>query len=79
MKLERVTISGADDRVQPRELAELSRAFAFVEWGLLLSRKRAGCPRYPTQDCILSLAAEGVLLAGHLCGQWARDLAVQGT
>ena len=38
MKLTRVTITGADDSVEPRALAELSEAFPFVEWGLLMSK-----------------------------------------
>jgi hypothetical protein len=79
VKLDRVTISGADDRVDPRELARLARAFPFVEWGVLLSRARAGRPRYPTKAWITSLAETGVAIAGHLCGKWARDLATLGT
>jgi hypothetical protein len=78
VKLDRVTISGADDRVDPRELARLGLAFPFVEWGVLLSRTQAGRPRYPTEGWIAALAAEGAAIAGHLCGGWARDVAVQG-
>ena len=43
-----VTITGADDRVDPWELARLSEEFPHVEWGVLISTGRAGTPRYPS-------------------------------
>lgn len=73
----RVTITGADDQVDPRALVELSARFPFVEWGILLSTSRAGQPRYPTEEWIWSLArATGrrpVHLAAHFCGACARE------
>jgi N-(5'phosphoribosyl)anthranilate (PRA) isomerase len=45
-----VTITGADDEVEPSQLALLSAEFDFVEWGILFSRTRYGSPRYPTLE-----------------------------
>ncbi|MHB1675039.1 MAG: hypothetical protein ACYCSP_12405 [Acidobacteriaceae bacterium] len=39
MKLETVTITGADDSTDIVELAELSEEFPFVEWGILISAR----------------------------------------
>lgn len=75
--LTRVTITGADDQVDPRELVAFSTRYPFVEWGVLFSTSRAGQSRYPTEDWVWSLArAVGrrpVHLAAHLCGACARD------
>ena len=78
MTLRCVTISGADDGVNPSALVALSREFPFVEWGILFSPKRTGTPRYPSQDWVhrMILAWGGVRplpIAAHLCGQFARD------
>ncbi len=74
VKLTRVTITGADDGVPHRALAELREQFPFVEWGLLLSKKRFGEPRYPSTNWLLEI--QKVLgfahLSFHLCGAFAR-------
>ena len=73
----RVTISGADDAVDPDALAILSADFPFVEWGILLSPKREGTPRYPTRSWVDRLVARhNCGLAAHLCGQYTRDAEV---
>lgn len=74
-----VTITGADDAVDPAELVALSRDFPFVEWGILFSLSRMGTPRYPAGAwlALLSLAAEdaqGMRLAAHACGEWSRSV-----
>ena len=38
MTLNRVTITGADDFTEPKDLVELSEEFPFVEWAILLSQ-----------------------------------------
>jgi hypothetical protein len=73
-----VTITGADDGVDPRELVELSRAFPFVEWAILTgSLDRFGTPRYPSLawlDRFRALArAERLRAAAHLCGSPSRS------
>ena len=72
-----VTITGADDAVDPLDLANLSANFPFVEWAILFSKSREGTPRYPSlawRHRFATLAAErGMRVAAHLCGAWARD------
>lgn len=79
MRLTRVTITGADDSVNARQLFELSRRFPFVEWGILFSRRQVGTPRFPsarwTETQIDPLRAAGVALAAHLCGGYVREFA----
>jgi hypothetical protein len=78
MKLTRVTITGADDGVDPGALIDLSASFQFVEWGLLGSDSRRGTTRYPSDDWMRRfIEARGassatVSWAMHLCGYWSR-------
>jgi hypothetical protein len=72
MKIDRVTISGADDKVSVDELLRLQRQFPFVEWGILISKKRMGESRYPTLQWIKSLPYE-LRLSIHLCGEIVRE------
>jgi len=74
MGLKVVTITGADDNVNPEELSKLSEEFPFVEWGILFSRKRHGTPRYPTKEWIRSLEFQKSRFCAHLCGAYAREL-----
>jgi hypothetical protein len=82
MKLTRISISGADDGVDPVDLLKLSVEFPFVEWGILYSEKRQGTPRYPSPEwrenligLMLNTArGKNLHLALHLCGQAARDV-----
>ena len=74
--LTRVTITGADDGVEPQRLVDFSGEFPFVEWGILMSTKRQGTSRYPSHDWIVALmvATSGTptQLSAHLCGDYAR-------
>lgn len=77
MKLTRVTITGADDAVDPKALYDLSREFEFVEWGLLFSWSRMGTPRYPSDEWrkrfSVPLVGWRPKSALHLCGDPARQ------
>lgn len=80
MPLTQVTITGADDDVDPNALARLSYEFPFVEWGILFSDTRQGLARYPSHDWILRAEDfarhnDVFRLSAHLCGQRARDVA----
>lgn len=72
--LNTVTISGADDGVDPEALFRLYEEFPFVEWGILFSEKRSGLPRYPSKPWINRLASYSppMRLSAHLCGDLAR-------
>jgi hypothetical protein len=74
MKLKVVTITGADDSIDPHELAKLSQEFPFVEWAILLSKKQMGNKRFPSTEWMTELKkdADKLQLAGHLCGSWLR-------
>jgi hypothetical protein len=80
--LTRVTITGADDGVSPKDLAVLSVAYPFVEWGILFSMKRFGVARYPHPDWVGELlhvkeedSPAPMKLAAHVCGSFAREIA----
>ena len=78
-----VTITGADDAVDPEALFRLSSIFQFVEWGILYSAKRAGSPRFPSVAWIerfiaLHINSRRARTSLHLCGSACRDFVKQG-
>jgi len=78
-KLQKVTISGADDQVAISDLQALSEKFPFVEWAILFSPKKHGEPRYPTMSWIFDIGMlDGSRFnkALHLCGGYARFFAM---
>lgn len=86
MILDRVTLTGADESVDPADLLRLSREFPFVEWGILYGSKE-GTPRYPASEWRSQLAkvAMGAVaevrpmrLSAHLCSRWVRDFVLEG-
>lgn len=82
MRLDRVTITGADDSVTPEQLYELSRDFPFVEWALLFSPKQQGKPRWPSiswmrelSDYVISSGLRSSMrFSSHLCGEYVRKI-----
>ena len=80
MKLNRVTLTGADDTVKPGDLFDIFARYPFVEWGILLSRTRMGQPRYPSTAWLMELSFEcerreiGINLSVHLCGGLVREI-----
>ena len=82
MKLDRVTITGADDSIgRPDKLLDLTREFPFVEWGILVHAKGAGTPRFPSDSWIADLqrlirGGHKMPLSLHVCGRWVRDLLI---
>lgn len=87
MRIKTVTITGADDSINPRLLIELSQEFPFVEWGILISRNSVGERRFPSLKWIKWLSEnrfdhsldEVVKISGHICGQWVRDIMIGET
>lgn len=83
--IKKVTITGADDNTDPKALFELSRAYPFVEWGILRSQRQEGRPRYPSNDWMFAFKMEHMSLSNrsiqrpsiqvsiHLCGSWVRE------
>lgn len=79
MRIDRVTITGADDNVRHYDLAKIADEFKFVEWGILISRNKEGREaRYPSRQWIDRLFARTspiMATSGHLCGRWSREVA----
>lgn len=81
MHLDRVTVTGADDSIEPEALIPLTMKYPWVEWGILFSGSRQGGPRYPSDAWISKLATLSNSLpnlCAHLCGKWVRDLVLEG-
>lgn len=84
MRLTRVTITGADNTTNPRDLVSLTKEFRFVEWGILFGSGtlRNPRPRFPgiaqVDEIVTKLKYAGANLSAHLCGSFVRDLVIQG-
>jgi len=82
VKLNRVTVTGADDSVQPEVLHRVQAQYPFVEWGILVSgaSKGRGRARFPSDDWLKQLidlydrVVYPPTISVHVCGQWVRDL-----
>lgn len=79
MKLERITVTGADNATDVAHLVEIAQEFPLVEFGVLFSRRSQGlAPRWPSLRWVEALAHEadrhGIKLAAHLCGAYVREL-----
>jgi hypothetical protein len=81
MKIDRVTITGADDSTDIEWLVRMTERFPFVEWGILASESSQGRYRFPSPRWItdlqgVAIARGGLPLSLHLCGRWVRQLLV---
>lgn len=65
-----ITLTGADDSVDPVELAKISKKFRHVEWGILFSSNNCGTGRYPSPEWRREFyrTAPDVARAAHLFG-----------
>lgn len=86
MQLKYVTLTGADETVDPRDLVLLSEAYPFVEWGILSKAypytnnpvvQNFSSPRYPDHKWISEVLqvsnTKPVKMSIHLCGKWVDD------
>lgn len=81
MNLVRVTITGADDSIEPEALLPLAKRYPFLEIALLFSAKRGGTVRFPSQDWLGRLGAIAanvapLNLSAHLCGDLVRNVCI---
>ncbi len=79
MPLRQVTITGADDSIEPNELVDLTKHFPFVEWGILLSSSQMGGNRFPSHKWLTELHRvyckfPHMAVSFHVCGSWVRDI-----
>ncbi len=81
--LDRVTVTGADNSISPFNMIALAGKYPYAEWGILLSKNNAGCPRYPGKAWLVTMVSTSALcrmrLSAHICGRWVRDLCLGGT
>jgi hypothetical protein len=71
-----IAISGADDSVDPKDLAVLSDEYPFVEWNIALQSRSSPQPARPSiawLEALVSLS-ERMRLIGHLQSRWKRDI-----
>lgn len=79
MKPSIVTFTGADDETSIDKMVEMSQAYSFVEFGILISSKKQGSPRYPTSGWLTDFVeAKLPKVALHLQGRLLRDLMAGG-
>jgi len=92
MRISKVTLTGADDSIEPGKLLELTVKFPFVEWGILVSQSQEGCARFPSRNwhtaLLNTIALKDVpkhgwpkcrdALSCHVCGKWTRLLLNEG-
>jgi hypothetical protein len=77
------SLTGIDDTVDPRLLLAVSRAYPWVEWGVLFRDDLAGQPRYASPTALADLkaindaAGRPMRLAAHLCGPYC-EAVLQG-
>lgn len=74
MKINRVTITGADDYTSLLDLSNLSAVCPFVEWGILFSKSKEGTERYPSASKIEYFSALGLQLSAHFCGWYSKEV-----
>jgi hypothetical protein len=84
MKIDKVTMTGADKSTDPFELTQTSVRFPFVEWGILVSRRSGGGNRFPSKLWMQELKNENkkfeqktgkkLNLACHVCGAYIKEL-----
>lgn len=79
--LNKVTVTGAGDGIDPKDLWSIQEEYPFVEFGILLSRKAStgsGSVRFPSRSWLKGLVSQSnkqgsrLHLSGHLCGEWVR-------
>lgn len=76
-----ITLTGADNSVHADDLFTVSKDFPFVEWGILLSRRQGGNPRFPSIEWLDDLGMsyyyeenQQAKFSLHLCGQYVREI-----
>jgi phosphoribosylanthranilate isomerase len=77
MKIDKVTITGADDNVKHQDLRDIQTEFPFVEWGILFSESKEGTDRYPSKSWVHDMITYSPKnISAHICGKYMRDILV---
>jgi len=81
---DKVTVTGADDSIHPRELVEIFAGYPYVEFGILMSNNDQGGRRFPSLIWLNELykinrkLERKLPLSAHLCGSWVGDICLGG-
>ncbi len=85
--IERVTITGADNSVNPKEILGLSLLYPFVEWGILLPfSSYDGTRRFPNKQWFMDFIRlrqeydnpENIRLSAHICPPYSTNIIQYG-
>ena len=73
--LTQVTVTGADDSVDPHDLIDIQKKYPFAEFGILLYRDSMGNKRFPSKEWLMRLyeVKDQLNLSGHVCGKWTKE------
>jgi len=75
MKIDKVTITGADDKITFNDLKTIQDKYPFVEWAILFSRSKCGQQRYPSEEHLKTHFENNELnLAAHFCGWYSAQV-----
>lgn len=74
MQINKIVITGADDKINVEDLQKLQLKYPFVEWGILFSESREGKNRYPSMSWVARLEEKNLNLSAHLCGSIPKDI-----
>lgn len=77
----KVTVTGADDKTNQKDLIDLLKLYPFVEFGILFSIKSEGSKRFPKhewvdnlQELVIKNKVNKRHFSGHLCGKYVSDI-----
>lgn len=76
MKIDKVTITGADESTSIEWMRDVSAEYPFVEWGILVSASQMASSRFPSLEWMGRLAKvqDGLQTSVHVCGKWVREI-----
>lgn len=74
MKINKVTITGADDKIFKKDLIGYQTEYPFVEWGILFSKNKESTQRYPSLQHITNEYDSDLKLSAHFCGWYSKEV-----
>ncbi len=74
MKIDKITITGADNNTDINKLVELQNRFPIVEWAILFTKDLICKPRFPNQSWMDELCKHDVNLSAHFCGWYSKEV-----
>jgi hypothetical protein len=78
MIINKLTLTGPDDKTDIGYLLDIFNKYNFVEFGILFSKAKEGLQRYPSAQWFNKLNAserpENSKFSAHLCGEYSRNI-----